>query len=626
MKFYLDVKDLSPDQIRASILEEPHIRFVSLAGVDMGNNHTDEKIPVREFLDDMEGFLEKGIQTDGSSVVLPKIAMPYDARVDLIPDCQVRWYIDYSKCHRMHNPTLEDEWIGTLVIPSFIYHDGKEVGSRGVLKRAGQEVERQIKAFFQAHPETFRSMGIESLAEIHVNLATELEFWVESLHVTKDEETLFISQELKEQYWKRPSGELRKAMEECLMLMETYDLRPEMAHKEVGGVGSRLEGENAYSHMEQIEIDWSYNDALQALDNEFIIKNMVLDVFNRHGLDVTFKAKPIEGVAGSGEHHHFSFTLIDKKGKKHNLFAPAHPEKDYLSPLGYGALMGLMKHYNLITPFISSNLDALNRLKPGFEAPVSTVFSMGKTVTNPTRNRSVLLCVIRDLHAPQSYRFELRSPNPGSNSYLLAAATLLAMTDGMAYAIDKEPSDLLEELNKKAGDPGTYLRKDRQYRDEDDIYSLYTEAERNERFGPCPQTVYDIYLLFREEDAALLTRAEVFTDRIIESYLAYMLDYWLLEVRGRLIPEESQILRSLCPLHQDELEAGLDEAIWNQIQKERLLLMKDTPSRKSLMTELSEACLDKDPVLVSRLQYDLQQRVSSLKHAYVGYRHNIINL
>ena len=54
----------------------PEVRFVSLVGIDMAGNDTDEKIPVRIFIEDIEKFYNgTAVQTDGSSVVLPKIAL-----------------------------------------------------------------------------------------------------------------------------------------------------------------------------------------------------------------------------------------------------------------------------------------------------------------------------------------------------------------------------------------------------------------------------------------------------------------------------------------------------------------------------------------------------------------------
>ena len=69
----------SPD--RAQMLAaHPNIRFVSLSGVDLGGNETDERIPASTFLADAETLLTGGVQTDGSSVVLPGIATLNDGK------------------------------------------------------------------------------------------------------------------------------------------------------------------------------------------------------------------------------------------------------------------------------------------------------------------------------------------------------------------------------------------------------------------------------------------------------------------------------------------------------------------------------------------------------------------
>ena len=76
--------------------EHPEVQFVSMAGLDMVGNDTDERIPIRLFLEDMEDMLKHGVQTDGSSVNLPKIAELNNAKVDMIPDLAVNWYVDYN--------------------------------------------------------------------------------------------------------------------------------------------------------------------------------------------------------------------------------------------------------------------------------------------------------------------------------------------------------------------------------------------------------------------------------------------------------------------------------------------------------------------------------------------------
>ena len=62
----------------------------------MGGYDTDEKIPVGLFIKDIDKMLTKGVQTDGSSVALPKIAVLNNAKVDIIPDLSCNWYVDYN--------------------------------------------------------------------------------------------------------------------------------------------------------------------------------------------------------------------------------------------------------------------------------------------------------------------------------------------------------------------------------------------------------------------------------------------------------------------------------------------------------------------------------------------------
>jgi glutamine synthetase len=624
MIYYIDAPRLTKEEIIERIKSQTNVLFVSLSTVDLGGNHTDERIPVREFIENYDEFMLRGIPTDGSSVELPGIANIDNAKVDIIPDKEVRWLIDYSSHHFTEKEHLS---IGTLVIPSFLYHSGKPVGSRSVLKRATETLERDVREMIEASEDLQRELDIElPIKDVEFSLATELEFWVHSPTVSKDDEDLFVSQKLKEQYWKRPTGAVRDALEDTLIALEKLGYTPEMGHKEVGGVGSKLRGSNEYVHMEQIEIDWRYDHALQAADNELFARNIVFDIFAKHGLDVTFKAKPIDGVAGSGEHHHVSITVTDARGEKRNVFAPNNMQKDFLSPLGFGALMGILNHYESINPFVSNSNDAFNRLTPGFEAPVSTVCSLGMGPDSPSRNRTVLLGLIRDTKNKLATRFELRSPNVGSNSYLLSAAVAAAMIDGMLYAKDKKSEELFKELNKEYGEEAVYLKKDRKYRSEVNIYTDYTEEDRVKLFGKAPRTVFEVIEIFRENINGFLTAEDIFTDAIIESYLQSIHDNWLAELTGRIIPEYVREIRELHMLHDREPFSQLDKIRWNAIHQEMVHLMKDTHLRNCLFTRLLLAVEEQDYALVSKLQLEAASRIKELKHMYSIYRKNIIHL
>lgn len=225
--------------------------------------------------------------------------------------------------------------------------------------------------------------------------------------------------------------------------------------------------------MEQLEIDWRYSNAMQTSDNQVFIKNLIQDIFIMNGLETTFMSKPIEDVAGNGMHIHLGAKIKLKNGKVRNLFNGT--EKSFLGVFGYGALMGLLKNYEIMNPFVSATYDSLKRLRPGYEAPVCIVTSLGLSNEMPSRNRTVLIGLIRDLNNKMATRFELRSPNPRSNIYMSTAVSYLAMIDGIRYAIEnkKTEEELLKELSKKYGESADYLEKDREYRSEEDIFEKY---------------------------------------------------------------------------------------------------------------------------------------------------------
>ena len=89
MLYTLPADKHSEGEITEILKAHPEVKFVSLVGIDVGGHDTDEKIPVEEFIKDIDKFLTHGVQTDGSSVVLPKIAELNNAKVDIIPDTTV---------------------------------------------------------------------------------------------------------------------------------------------------------------------------------------------------------------------------------------------------------------------------------------------------------------------------------------------------------------------------------------------------------------------------------------------------------------------------------------------------------------------------------------------------------
>jgi glutamine synthetase len=618
----------SEDALKRILSAHPEIKFISFVGIDLAGNDTDEKIPVKVFLEDIETFLNGATQTDGSSVVLPGIATLNNAKVEFIADLDVNWYIDYN-----YENIDEDTGkpIGTLRIPCFLIHEGKAVDSRHLLKKSIEYFKNTLLDLFHKHPELLGdySITVNDIADVVATSATELEFWVKTPNDIAQIEELSTSQVLQEQYWTRTKGAVRTALEQSLLLMEKYGLEPEMGHKEVGGVKAKLDEAGKLTHiMEQLEIDWKYADAVQAADNDLVVRTLIKEVFRRNALDVTFLAKPIEGVAGNGKHTHFGMALKLKNGRRINLFTAT--KHHFLSIFGYASVMGILKNYEIINPFVSATNDSLRRLKPGFEAPVCIVTSIGHTVEEPSRNRTILIGLVRDLQNPLSTRFELRAPNPHTNTYLCLATMYMAMTDAVKYAVEngKTEDDLLAELSKLAGESADYLETDRAYRSEEDVFDDYTEEERIKLFGKAPATVYENLAAFykQSEKLSVLKQGEVFNDALINSFAMGVTKRWLTEINNRIIPNYMDEIRAYKMLHNPEKALDLDISNWMTINELRLYLMKDTYNTKSLFTRIREASVAKDYERVSELQIELDFKMKVLRDIYSCYKKNLLDI
>jgi glutamine synthetase len=614
------------------LTKHPEVKFVSLAGVDLTGNTTDERIPIDMFLEDIDEFLNGSVQTDGSSVVLPGIATLNNGKVDLVADIGSNWYIDYNF---EHFDKTTGKPVGTVRIPSFLNHNNTFVDSRSVLKNAENCFKAGILSILEKYPAVLEQYNLkfEDVGDIVLTAATELEFWVKTPNDAADIEALSASQELQEQYWKRTRGAVRTALEQSLLLMDKYDLQPEMGHKEVGGIKAKLDETGHFTHiMEQLEIDWKYSSSLQSADNEKIVKNLIKEVFRLNGLEVTFHAKPIEGVAGNGKHTHIGVAIKDRKGKTINLFAPTDINKDFMSVMGYGAIMGLLKNYEIINPFISSTIDSLNRLKPGFEAPICIVASLGHNVHTPSRNRTVLIGLVRDLSNPLSTRFEVRSPNPNTNTFLALAAFYQAMLDGIKAAVNSGMSagELEKELSKSPEEEGMYLEKGRSYRSEEDVFDHFTPEERNMYFGLHPATVYDNIIAFDNypEKLQIMMENGVISEKIIRSYATAVTNRWVAEIINRLVPEYMDLVRGSKILHSEQNDNNMEDVDtenWNKVNALRNYLMKDTKNQISLFNKIREAAALKDYKALSALQVEMSSKIGELREFYSIYRRNILD-
>ena len=222
-------------------------------------------------------------------------------------------------------------------------------------------------------------------------------------------------------------------------------------------------------------------------------KYVVRNVARRAGKTATFMPKPLFGDNGSGMHTHQSLwkqgtpLMADKSG-----YAG-------LSQLARAYVGGLLTHAPALLALCAPTTNSYRRLVPGYEAPVNLVYSQ--------RNRSACIRIPMYSESPKAKRVEFRCPDAAANPYLAFAAMLMAGVDGVEKGLDPgQPADF--DLFEKEADvpqvPGSLA---------DALDAL-------------------------EADHEFLTKGGVFSDELLETWIAYKRENEVDPVRLRPHPAE----------------------------------------------------------------------------------------
>ena len=225
--------------------------------------------------------------------------------------------------------------------------------------------------------------------------------------------------------------------------------------------------------------------------------------------------------------------------------------------------------------------------------------------------------LVRDPGRPQATRFEVRAPNPHTNTYLALAAFFQAMADGISYAVNENKTEesLLAEFNKAAGEEADYLPAGHAFRSEEDVFEQYDAEERDRLFGRAPATVWETLrgLLAEGNGRDLLSSEGVFPPAVLDGYIQAMLARWRLELRERLLPDGLAQLRACLPLHRpDEAEAG---AAWEEIDQ----LCREIRAGE-YFRRIREALEAEQDEQASVLQQELAPKLDKLQKMYNHYR------
>ncbi len=185
---------------------------------------------------------------------------------------------------------------------------------------------------------------------------------------------------------------------------------------ELTKIGFTVEASHHEVSTGQHEINFKFNNALEACDNVQTFKLVVKNVARRHGLHATFMPKPVEGINGSGMHVNCS--LVTTEGKN-AFFDP--DTKNQLSQTANLWIDGILAHAKGFCLITNPIVNSYKRIVPGYEAPCYISWS--------DSNRSTMIRI--PASRGMKTRTEVRSVDVAANPYLAVSAILAAGLDGI---------------------------------------------------------------------------------------------------------------------------------------------------------------------------------------------------
>ena len=265
-----------------------------------------------------------------------------------------------------------------------------------------------------------------------------------------------------------PVDSLQDIRSEMCLLLEQQGVEVEVHHHEVAAPG-------------QCEIGTKFSTLTKRADWLQILKYTVWNVAASYGKTATFMPKPVVGDNGSGMHVHQSIW-----NGTTNLFAGDGYAG--LSDFALHYIGGIIKHARALNAITNPGTNSYKRLVPGFEAPVKLAYS--------ARNRSASIR-IPYVSNPKGRRIEVRFPDPTANAYMAFAAMMMAGLDGVQNKIHPgEPADK-------------------------NLYDLPPEEDAK---IPTVCSSLEQALEYLDNDREFLTRGGVFSNDLIDAYIALKMD------------------------------------------------------------------------------------------------------
>jgi glutamine synthetase len=191
----------------------------------------------------------------------------------------------------------------------------------------------------------------------------------------------------------------------------------------------------------QQEISTAHAPALQAADEQLLVRETIRGVASRNGLVASLAPKPWPGHAGNGCHVHFSLW----EGRLNRFYDAAKP--DGLSGTARAFIAGVLEHLPALCALTAPSFNSYRRIVPSSWA--------GAFLCWGSDNREAPVRVASPFRGSEeaSTNAELKSCDASCNPYLALGGLIAAGLDGLDR--DLQPPELV------GVDPGTLTEQQR---------------------------------------------------------------------------------------------------------------------------------------------------------------------
>lgn len=191
------------------------------------------------------------------------------------------------------------------------------------------------------------------------------------------------------------------------------------------GSGVATEAVQPEFGLGQWELTVRHTDPLEMADRHALYKLAVRELAAEHSMTATFMARPFETDMGSSCHIHLSLRDLDARP----VFGEGGVDDLSDSDALRGAVGGVLAHLRELTAWYAPTVNSYRRIRSQDAAGWGRTWGLD--------NRT---CSVRVLgHDAASRRLELRVPGADVNPYLVLAAVLASVADGIERGVEPGP-------------------------------------------------------------------------------------------------------------------------------------------------------------------------------------------